>query len=318
MKHASRKRALTSRLARFTGLLWVALVSWPSLACCQAEPSLLARGRQLFFERNLAQAETVTRQALAADPKSAAATYLLGHILEAEKKPTESLEAFTHAAAFATPTGEDLRVVAMDYVLLNAYPEALRWLTRSVQLDPDNAEAWYDLGRAMMMQGDLHGARLPLERSLALIPGQTKVIDNLGVVAEGEDDPERAAALYRQAIALGARELNPSEQPYLNLGSLLLQQGKPAQALPLLMKAVHQAPHDAKCHEMLARAEEQQDQRPAAIEQLELAVALEPGSAALHYQLGQLYRRAGFPDKAKVQLELSGSLYGTHSSSSDH
>ncbi len=282
--------------------------------CGQPSDDLLQRGTQLFKAHDLEQAEAVTRRLLTVEPKSARAMYLLGTILEAEKKPKESLEWFTRAAAMLPPQGEDLRVVAMDYVLLNAYTDALRWLNESVKLDPGNAEAWYDLGRTRMMQGDLHGARQPLLQAQMLKPGQAKVANNLGVVAAGENQPGQAAMLYREAIRLQAKDAHPSEQPLLNLGVLLLQESRPAEALPLLLEAMHDAPRNAKCREELARAEEQQGQRKDAIEQLERAVELEPKSASLHFQLGQMYRRAGLGEKAKAELKLSGNLYGTRSS----
>ena len=244
--------------------------------------------------------------------------YLLGTILEAKHQAKESLEWFTRAAAVQPPNGEQLRVVALDYVLLNAYPDALHWLTRSVELDPGNAEAWYDLGRARMMQGDMHGARQPLERAQALQPRQVKVLNNLGVVAEGENRPAEAEALYRQAISFQAKDAHPSEQPLLNLGKLLLDRGNSEEALALLLSAVRAAPDDARCREQLARAEEQQGQQSEAIAQMERAVALQPESAALHYQLGQIYRRAGLSEKAKAELSLSGKLYQNGSSGDGH
>lgn len=281
-------------------------------------PDSLEPCLQSFAAHNLSQADACSRAYLVRQPHSAPAMFLLGRVLEARDQPVESLEWFTRAAAEAMPSAEDLRLVAMDYVLLNSYPDAHRWLSKSVEMDPRNPETWYDLGRVRMMQGNLPSARAPLERSLALKPRQAKVANNLGIVAEAESAPEQAETLYRQAIAWETAGDRLSEQPYLNLGTLLISKQRSAAAIPLLEKAASLAPADTKIHEQLARAQEQQGNTERALAELELAVKLDPASAHLHYQLGQLYRHTGHPEKAKAELLLSGTLYQQHSSEREH
>ncbi len=274
----------------------------------------LGEGDRLFKEHDLARAELVTREYLVTFPRSAPAMYLLGAILEGRKQAADSLDWFTKAASIEPPTGEQLRVVAMDYILLGDYPDALRWLRRSVEMDPANAEAWYGLGRTLMTQGEMRAARGPLERALALKPGQAKVANNLGVIAESEAHPDEAEALYRQAIAWQRGALQPSEQPLLNLGVLLLSQQKNAEAQTLLQQAVVLAPSNSRCHEQLAKVFSALAQPSKAVAELERAVLIEPQSAPLHFELGQALRQAGDPERAKRELSLSGRLYGTHSS----
>ena len=304
-------------LPKIVCLLTIASLCAALSAHAQAAGTL-QEGLAFFAAHDLPHAESFTRGYLKQHPQSAPAMFLLGRVLEARNQPVESLEWFTRAATDMTPSAEDLRLVAMDYVLLSSYPDAHRWLSKSVELDPQNAESWYDLGRVRMMQGNLPSARAPLERSLALKPRQAKVANNLGIVAEADNAPDQAEALYRQAIAWQTAGDRPNEQPYLNLGVLLISQQKAAAAIPLLEKAVSIAPADSKCHEQLARAQEQQGNIERALAELELAVKLEPASAHLHYQLGQLYRHTGQPDKAKAELLLSGTLYQQHSSEREH
>ena len=274
----------------------------------------LSTARTAFLLKDFNRAEAETRTYLAAHPHSAAGMYLMGHILESKHDPRPSLSWFTKAAATASPSAEDLRIVAMDYVLLDSYPDALHWLSLSVELDPHNAEAWYDLGRARMMQGDFHGAQHPLEQALQLEPKLVKVENNLGVVYEGENSPARAAEAYKLAIAWQQSAPHPSEQPLLNYGKLLLTQNHSAQALPLLRSAVTIAPNDVKCNEEFARALDKQGSFPDAIQYMANAIHLQPESARLHFEMGQIYRHAGQQDKAKQELTLSQHLYGAKSS----
>ncbi len=275
--------------------------------------SLLAQGKSLYQANNLTHAEIALRTYLAAKPASAEAAYLLARLLERTNAPRDSLGWFTKAAALSTPSSEDLRFVGMDYVLLNDYPDALHWLGRSVQADPANAEAWYDLARAFMMQDDYTAAEKALRKSLALHQKSVKAEDNLGVVYEAQNRASDAAEAYQRAIAWQASDPHPSEQPLLNYGKLLLTQGRSADALPLLAQAAELAPRDPKTHEHLAHALDQQGQLPQAEQHMQQAIDLDPGNAALHFQLGQMYRRSGELEKSRQELAASSRLYGTRS-----
>jgi cytochrome c-type biogenesis protein CcmH/NrfG len=97
--------------------------------------------------RDLPEAEKLTRQLLSHHDQSSEAHFLLAHILFAEDKPAASLQEFTRAAHLAHPSADDLRIVFLDYVLLNDYPDADKWISQSLLMDPKNAEAIYVLGR---------------------------------------------------------------------------------------------------------------------------------------------------------------------------
>ena len=258
------------------------------------------------------RAESLALNALKANPRSAQAMYLMGNLLQARKRPEDSLGWFTRAAAIAPPSAEDLRVVGLDYSLLNDYADAFHWFTRSVELAPDSAEAWYDLARSQMMLGDLQAAEAPLQRALALQPRMVKAKNNLGLVYEAESRPLDAAMAYREAIEWGDADGHPSEQPLLNYGSLLLEQHS-GEALPLLLKALAIAPDDVKCNEQLARAFDQQGNHAQAIASMSHAVQLSPIEPRLHFELGQMYKHDGQVEQAAKELTLSQKLYGAKS-----
>ena len=273
----------------------------------------VAAGQAALARKDYGVAASTARSILERQPQSAGALYLLARALEGLRQPRLSLEWFTKAAAVAPPTGEDLRIVALDYVQLNDNADALRWLSRSVGRSPENAEAWYDLGRVRMTQGDMSGARAPLETSLRLSPHLAKAANNLGLVEEAEGHPRAAEQRFREAIAWQAGTVQPSEQPLLNLGSLLLSEQHGSQAVPLLEQATALSPGDPKCHEGLARAYDQQGRPKEAVVEMARAVELASSDAHLHFQLGQLYRRTGQADLARQELKRSRELYGEHS-----
>lgn len=276
--------------------------------------TLLLEARALLNAERLPEAERVLRAYLATNSRSAPGLYLLGDLLLRQNHPRESLETYTRAAALQTPTAEDLRHVALDYVLLNSYPDARRWLTRALAMDPRNAEALYDLGRIDMHDGDFHAAQQHFEASLTLNPNALRTLDNLGLTLEALNRPADALTSYDRAIAAQQTSARPSEQPLLNRGALLITLNRAAEAIPSLRRAAEIAPRCVRCHEELARALAATSQLPPAIGQLREAVELEPANPRLHFQLGQLLRRAGLNAEADRELKQSSTLYGTQSS----
>jgi hypothetical protein len=72
---------------------------------------------------------------------SADAHYLLAFCLFREDKPTPSLAEYTRAAALQTPTADQLRNVALDYVLADDYVDAESWPGHPATASPGTTSA---------------------------------------------------------------------------------------------------------------------------------------------------------------------------------
>lgn len=279
--------------------------------------ALLMEAKCLVNLREYAQADSTLRSFLKLEPRSAEALYLLGFVQQRENQPAASLRTYTAAAAITPPLPNDLKLVALDYVLLNDYDDAIHWLQRSVGADPRNAEAWYSLGRAQMHQGHFADAATAFQRSLAVVPQDPKTLDNLGLSYEALNQPEEALKAYRAAVeastALPHPRADESEQPLLDLGTLLNSRERFAEATPLLLHATAMAPASSRSFEELARAYAGAGQNGPARTAMERAVALDPKNPRLHFQLGRIYRGLGLTDRAQGEFKRSSDLYGTHS-----
>jgi type II secretory ATPase GspE/PulE/Tfp pilus assembly ATPase PilB-like protein len=163
--------------------------------------ALLYAGRSFVRLQLYEKAEQAFREYVRKNPASSAGCYLLGYVLNRENKPRESLEIYTKAASLAPPTADDLKIVALNYVLLNANADAIHWLQRAVQMDPQNKDAWYYLGRAYYTEARLPDARAAFEKVLELDPRNAKAENNIGLIYESSAKPEDALAAYRNAIA---------------------------------------------------------------------------------------------------------------------
>ena len=273
----------------------------------------LMLAKSLLHTANPSQAEAALRAYIQHHPQSAPSFYLLARVLQTENKPRESLAALTNAARLAHPTGEDLRVASLDYVLLNDYADAAVWSKRAVDYDPENAEAWYDLARVHMHDGRYDEAIKALERSLALRPDTAKALDNLGVCLENQNRNDEALEAYASAVRATAATDHPSALPYRDRGKLLLTRNAFAQAAPLLLRSTELDAGDASTFAALATAYVGLQQTPAARVAMERAVVLDPKNPRLHYQLARIYRSTGETALAEREFKQSAALYGNTS-----
>jgi tetratricopeptide (TPR) repeat protein len=277
----------------------------------RATDALLYEGKSLTNLKRYKEAVTVLRQYEDHHPKSADGLYMLGYALNRENQPAESLRIYTIAARLSTPKSDDLRIVATDYVLLNDYPDAIKWMRQAIDMDPKNEPAWYGLGRCYYSQSSFGDAVQAFRYALKLDPTDLRAQTNLALTLDMVNEPAKADSEYLRAIALANSDPHSDQWPYLDYGSFLLEQAKAADAIPLLEKAVAKAPQCADCHGKLGRALQETGKNGAAVTELEKAVALDSKNAELHYALGHAYQAARMTDQARKEFEIAAKMYAS-------
>lgn len=274
----------------------------------------LASIHALLDSSRFPEAEKALREYIGKDPSSADAHFLLGYALFREQRAKESLAELTEGAKYRRPQASDLKIVAADYVLLGDFPDADKWLTMVTQEMPNDAGAWYLLGRTKYNENRFEESIKCFEQTLLLRANDIKAENNLGLSYHGLNNIDEAKKAFETAIAWQKDSPVKDAQPYLNMGSLLADQDQPAQGLPYVQKAVALAPHNPKAHEQLGRVYDLLKMPDKAEQELEEAVALAPDVAGLHFKLGQIYRRQGKQQLAQRQFDICAKLNSTHSS----
>ena len=260
-----------------------------------------------------AESETQLRAALKQYPQSPDLLYKLALVLRLEGKTQESLQTYTQAAALRQPTAVELRSVALDYVHLNDYDDAIRWLRVALTLAPRDVDVLYSLGRCLYTQNQFHQAEIAFTKALEADPHHLKSEENLGLTLSAENQPAPAEAALRTAAQWAEQRKLPDPWPYTDLGSFLLEQQQPANALPYLRKALEFDAASAMNHQNLGRAFLALGKSAEGIAELQAAAKIEPNNPKIHFQLGHAYRDAGQAEKARAEFELSKQLYGQHS-----
>lgn len=291
-----------------------ALILCGFCALCRPQGDGLSQARTLLEGGKIAESESVLRNLIAANPESADAYFLLGYALFREQKARESLAEFTAGAKFRRPRADELKIVAADYVMLADYSDAEKWFSQVVSEAPNDADAWYLLGRSRYNESEFQAATEAFERALTLRPQYVEAENNIGLAWKELNEREKARVAFQSAIDWQG-EAPSDAQPFLNLGTLFVEATNYERAIPLLKKATSLAPKNPSAHEELAKVYQATNKLPEAQSELEQAVALAPDTSSLHYKLGQILRKEGQIDRAQKEFAICERLNGAHSSS---
>ena len=329
--------------------LLIAIAPSPAMASQSAgqTETVLSNAKALFQQGNLTEADRTVRQYLQNHPDSADGHFLLGHILFREisakwlqegkaegeallyntgdlsgpmvayrdAKAKESLAEFTAGAKYHVPGAIDLKIVALDYLLLKDNNDADRWLTRSLQADPRDTQAWYYLGRTKYGKGQFTEAIEAFAQCLKLEPRNIKAETNVGLSYEALERADEAAQAFQNAIAWQSEGSAKDPEPFIELGHLYVNQNQPEKAVPYLTQSISILPKVSKAHEELGKAYSLLNKFPEAQAELEKAIELTPQAPNLHCLLAPVYRKQGLAEKAKAESDRCAALSGTHSTS---
>jgi len=301
----------------------------------------------LLQQNKLSEAEATTRNFLQAHADSADAHFLLGFILFREvqgkwletgkgegeallynsgdlngsmvayrdAKVKESLSEFTAGAKYHVPSAFDLKIVALDYLLIKDYADAEHWLTRSLQEDRHDVQAWYYLGRTKYGKGQFLEAIEAFEQCLRLDPRNVKAETNVGLSYEALERPGEAVQAFENAIAWQTDHPAKDPEPFIELGHLYVNQNQAEKAVPYLSQSIAIYPNVSKAHEELGKAYSLLKRLPEAQAELEKAIELTPQAPNLHCLLAPVYRKQGLADKAQAESDRCAALSGSHSTS---
>jgi tetratricopeptide (TPR) repeat protein len=294
------------------GLVFLIGVSPVAADNPQLDDSLLSQAEEQAKGQHWTRAEALARRYLQSNAESGDGHALLGLILFNREKWKESMGEYVEASKYRDLTASEIKTFALDCGELHLARDADKWLTRSLEMDPDDSKGWEALGHVEFTEQRYEEAIRSFQRSLALAPCGVSAETGIGLAREMLSRLDDAKAAYKTAIVWESSKPN-DPTPFHGLGRVLVKQGRPREALPYLQQAVKLGPAAAQAHEDLGEAYSLLNQLAAAQTELEKAVQLAPKVSRFHFMLGQVYRRAGLMEKAKAELDLYASQVGTGS-----
>ena len=179
--------------------------------------------RALILHRagSIAEAATIYRQVLAAEPANADALHLLGLALKSEGRLDEALASIEKAVALRPDFADAIYNLGNTLGGLGRREEAVASFRRAVAINPGLAIANYNLGNTLRDMGDLEDASDAFRAALTAQPDYAEARHNLANVLKGLNQVDAAIAAYRETIA---RKPDLNEAHY-NLGLALLLTG---------------------------------------------------------------------------------------------
>lgn len=96
---------------------------------------------------------------------------------------------------------DTLRQLGNIYYDGQAYPQAIDYYSKALQIDPKNPDVITDLGTAYWYTGDADKAIDDFNKSLAIRPNHPGTMFNLGIVMwQGKKDPKGAVVVWEQLL----------------------------------------------------------------------------------------------------------------------
>lgn len=214
----------------------------------------------------IAQAQHIYRQIVAAEPEHAEAWHLLGVAEHQAGRPAEAAEA----------------------------------IAKAVAINPANATYYNHLGAAQAAAGKLDEAEAALRQGLTLAEADPQTHYNLAALLNLRSDPAGAERHYRRAL-----ELSPGfAEAQFNLGNLLRDSGRLTEAEAAYLAAAAR-PHYVKALMSLANIQLKLDKQPEAEASYRQVVAADPAHVEGNYWLGSLLQSQNRLEESIGPLQMA-------------
>jgi tetratricopeptide (TPR) repeat protein len=226
-----------------------------------------------------------------------------GVVLATQKQYVEAVQHLERATAIDPQNAEAFYNLAIVHMEMRKFERAKEDLTRAISVVPSSAAYQEKLGTVLIEVKDWNGARKALEKAVELEPSLFKAYYKLGQVLEELDDQQSALQRYTQSIENGPRFL----PAYNALGSLYADLGYSDHAVQVAQSAlkVAQAGSEeaAKIHNLLGTVFQQQKKYDEAITQFRAALEIQPGMRDAVFSLGWTYATMGNKEEGKRYLK---------------
>jgi tetratricopeptide (TPR) repeat protein len=314
-----------------------------------APDGFLFKGIADLARLKFSDAQQDAEQAMQRAPHSPAPYIQLGNIHLAQKHFVDAEKYYQQALDKDPSSSEGLSGLMNNYFAQKEYDKAIAAANAQIAKSP-NVANFYDLLGTALFNGkkDLPGADAALRKAIELDKNNSDAIEKLGKVQVQEGAPDKALALYQQAIKDNPREarfyilsgelyearkdydqakamyqqalsISP-DQPLAsnNLAFVLLEQGGNVDvAMGLAQTARRGMPDSPAAADTLGWAFYQKGIYQSAINQFQEALRLgakhgDPDDADVHYHLGLAYEKANQNAQARQQLEKAVKLSPNH------
>lgn len=249
----------------------------------------------------LAEAEAIYRQVLAADPEHFDALHLLGLVALAVGQPEQAVQLIGKALARNPSNPAAHFNLGNAFLSLKRFGDAEASYKNALKLKPDYAEAHGNLANLLVAQKRLAEAEACCKKVVKLKPGLAEAHNNLGNLLRDMGRMKEAEASFRKALAISPNHA----EIHNNLGIALKEQGRHAEAEQRYRKALELKPDFAEAAFNLGNLLQVVGRPEESEACCRKALAINPGHAAARNTLGIALKELGRAEEAEASFRAS-------------
>jgi tetratricopeptide (TPR) repeat protein len=277
------------------------LLSQPSAPGTQAM-ILQTLAEVKFRQRHYSEAGLLATKALNTGLLSREGLRLLGMSYLAQKHPEQGLKAMEAYLKKAERWAAGQDVFGEIALLANNLDAAEKAYQKELDIKPDSSSALFGLGSVYDQRQRYDKAAQFFRRFAAAEPNNAVVHVHLAIIAERNQDWQRAISEYQNAINLDSANAVAKN----NLAWIYAQHnGDLNVALRLAQESRRLQPSDPSIADTLGWILVRMNLGQSALPYLKESVTKNPGHAVYHYHLGMAYLKAGKKSEAKSELRAA-------------
>jgi tetratricopeptide (TPR) repeat protein len=254
----------------------------------------LAMATALHERGELARAEAIYGQIVAAEPRHADAWHRLGVLAHQLGRNADAAEAILRAITLNDSQPAYHNHLGAVYAALAEIEKSEASFRRALALAPDDAQVHYNLAALLSLRAR-HGEAIEhYRRAIALNPRMAEAHFNLGNLLREQGDWAQAENCYAAAAAARPGYV----KAMASQAAAQTRQGKLEEAKGVWRRVIQAAPTHLEAHVRLGSLLQSQGLTEEAIAELRTAVDLQGGNLEAQNNLGCAYRGVG-------QLELA-------------
>ena len=172
---------------------------------------------------------------------------------------------------------------------LMQFDAAIVCFKQSLKVNPDNAEAYNNIGNILNAKGDPVSAIGYYQQALKIKPDFAEAYNNFGNALNAKGDPDAAIASYKKAL-----KIKPDyAEAYNNMGIALNYKGEPESAIISCNKALQINPNFAEAFLNIGIALKNKGELEAAIDSYKQAIKINPEYAEAYNNMGGALKNKG-------------------------
>jgi serine/threonine-protein kinase len=238
------------------------------------------------------------QRALDLNPRDADALNGMAHAYENASRIADAEAAYKKAAALRLDYWDGYNTIGLFYDRQRRYDEAIKSLQRAIELTPDNAQVYFNLGAVYLDTSDpkmIPNAERALRKSLELNP-TFAAYANLGFLYTQQGKYAESAAMTEKALQFNDRDYlvwANLANAYSWLKDPVKLESARSRELELLEESAKAKPNDAQVQASLAALYAQKKMREPALARVRTALALAPEDPVVLVTVGAAHEALG-------------------------